>query len=90
MKLKTLLPRSATRPAAATAVEQAEARRALLRGVGIEDAGEAQTLAGRLAARATAVRVALERGEMDDAALDEAVARSRELRCLLAAVEARL
>ena len=90
MNPNDLWPRMEKCPPAATAAEQAAARRVLLRGVGIEDAGEAGSIAVRLAARAAAVRVTLERGDLDGAALDEAVTQSRELRRQLETLEAAL
>ena len=50
----------------------------------------AQTFAGELAARATALRLALERGDLEEADLATAARAARELRCRLAAVAAGL
>ena len=82
MHLFTHAPHPATAPAA-TADEQAAVRREMLRDVALADAAQAQTLAGQLAAYATALRIRLEgdaggRVLMDDdafrAAVDEATA----------------
>lgn len=76
-----------TQPAA-TAAEQAALRRALLRDVALADATQGQTLAGRLAVRATALRIRLEgdangRVPMDDAAFRAAVDEAASLRAAL-------
>lgn len=73
---------------AATIDEQAALRRELLRVVALADATQGQMLAGRLAVRATALRIRLEgdangRVPMDDAAFRAAVDEAAALRAAL-------
>lgn len=78
---------------AATAAEQAALRRMILVDVAIADATQAQTLAGRLAAEATTLRIRLERharqGGMDERAFREAVEAAGALRAALQRAVAR-
>jgi hypothetical protein len=87
--LAALIPTTWTRPAA-TAAEQAELRRRILRGELRADTTDAQVSAALLGARAAALRDRMERGELDDAALVAAVQEAHALRCKLAAIEAGL
>ena len=88
MHLFTPRPVAATDHPAATADEQAALRRKLLRGVALADAAQAQTLAGQLAARATALRIRLERDAdgrdpMDETAFRAAIEEACRLRAAL-------
>ena len=78
------------RSPAATAVEQAALRRAMLGDELRSDTAAVTVVAGNLAARAADLRRRLERGEMDDAALVLAAVEAHRLRCLLETLEATL
>lgn len=75
---------------AATAAEQDELRRRILRGELRADTTAVQAAAGRLAARAEALRNRMERGELDDVALVAAAQAAHQMHCKLAALEAGL
>jgi hypothetical protein len=87
--LAALLPTNRTRPAA-TAAEQDELRRRILRGELRADTTAVQVSAALLGARAAALRDRMEQGELDDAALVAAAVEAHTLRCELAAVESGL
>jgi hypothetical protein len=81
------IPLVRPRPAA-TAAEQAELRRRILRGQLRGDTAAAATVAGDLVARCMALRDRDE--ELDDVALVAAAREAHELRCKLEGLEAAL
>lgn len=88
-ELAALIPLVRPRPAA-TAAEQAEVRRRMLRDQLRADTAAAQVTAGNLAGLAREMRDRMERGETDDATLTADAALAHELRRALAVVESSL